>query len=53
MARVHRLIRDDSGATAIEDALIASLLAVFIIGALQLVGTQVSTVFTEDGGALK
>jgi pilus assembly protein Flp/PilA len=53
MARLQRLIRDDSGATAIEYALIASLIAVFIIAAVQLVGTQVSTVFTEVGGALK
>jgi pilus assembly protein Flp/PilA len=44
---------DDSGATAIEYALIASLIAVFIIGALQTVGTKVSTVFTEIGNTLK
>jgi len=43
---------NDSGATAIEYALIASLIAVFIIGALQLVGTKVSTVFTEIGNTL-
>ena len=42
----------DSGATAIEYALIASLIAVFIISALQLVGTKVSTVFTEIGNTL-
>lgn len=45
--------RDDSGATAIEYALIASLIAVFIITAVQTVGTKVSTVFTEVGAALK
>ena len=45
--------RDDSGATAIEYALIASLIAVFIIGSLQVLGTKVSTVFTEVGAALK
>ena len=44
---------DDLGATAIEYALIASLIAVFIIVAVQTVGTKVSTVFTEVGGALK
>jgi pilus assembly protein Flp/PilA len=44
---------DDSGATAIEYALIASLIAVFIITAVQTVGTKVSTVFTEVGNALK
>jgi Flp pilus assembly pilin Flp len=31
----------------------ASLIALFIVAAVQLVGTQVSTVFTEVGGALK
>jgi pilus assembly protein Flp/PilA len=44
---------DDSGATAIEYALIASLIAVFIIVAVQTVGTKVSTVFTEVGSSLK
>jgi pilus assembly protein Flp/PilA len=44
---------DEAGATAIEYALIASLIAVVIITAVTLVGTQVSTVFTEVGNALK
>jgi pilus assembly protein Flp/PilA len=44
---------DDSGATAIEYALIASLIAVFIIGALQVLGTGISSEFTEVSGALK
>ena len=38
---------------AIEYALIASLIAVFIIVAVQLVGGKVSTVFTEVGNTLK
>ena len=53
MAIISRFVRDESGVTAIEYALIASLIAVFIIAAVQLVGTQVSTVFTEVGNALK
>jgi pilus assembly protein Flp/PilA len=44
---------DESGATAIEYALIASLIAVFIITAVSTVGTKVSTVFTEIGNTLK
>jgi pilus assembly protein Flp/PilA len=44
---------DESGATAIEYALIASLIAMVIIVAVQVVGTKVSTVFTEVGNALK
>jgi len=53
MARVRNFLSDQSGVTAIEYALIASLIAVFIIVAVQLVGTQVSTVFTEVGNSLK
>ena len=53
MAILARFIINEDGATAIEYALIASLIAVFIIVAVQLVGTQVSTVFTEVGSKLK
>ncbi len=53
MAILARFIEDESGVTAIEYALIASLIAVFIITAVQYVGTQVSTVFTEIGNSLK
>ncbi len=53
MLRVHHFINDESGVTAIEYALIASLIAVFIITAISLVGTQVSTVFSEVGATLK
>jgi pilus assembly protein Flp/PilA len=50
---MKNFVENDSGATAIEYALIASLIAVFIITAVQTVGTKVSTVFTEVGNALK
>ena len=53
MTRVQNFLGDESGVTAIEYALIASLIAVFIIVAVQYVGTQVSTVFTEVGNSLK
>ena len=53
MLRVRNFLSDESGVTAIEYALIASLIAVFIIAAVQLVGTQVSTVFNEIGTTLK
>lgn len=45
-------IVDESGATAIEYALIASLIAVAIIAAVTTVGGRVSTVFTEVGNSL-
>ncbi len=44
---------DEGGVTAIEYSLIASLIALAIIAAVQTVGTKVSTVFTEVGAALK
>jgi len=48
----RRFFRDESGATAIEYALIASLIAVVIITAVSTVGTKVSNTFTEVGNAL-
>jgi pilus assembly protein Flp/PilA len=53
VAILSRFVRNESGVTSIEYALIASLIAIFIIVAVQLVGTQVSTVFSEIGAALK
>jgi pilus assembly protein Flp/PilA len=53
MLRVRNFINDESGVTAIEYALIASLIAVFIIVAVQAVGTSISGVFTEIGATLK
>ena len=49
----QKLIRDQSGATAIEYALLSSLIAIFIIGSLQVLGTKLSTEFSEVSGALK
>jgi pilus assembly protein Flp/PilA len=53
MATLKQFVADEDGVTAIEYALIASLIAVFIIVAVQYLGTQVSTVFTEVGNSLK
>ena len=41
-----KLLRDDSGATAIEYGLIAALIAVAAIAAFQLVGTSLTSIFT-------
>jgi pilus assembly protein Flp/PilA len=46
MSTLNRFLRDESGATAIEYGLIAALIAVVIIGAVQLVGTNLSTTFS-------
>lgn len=46
-------VANESGATAIEYALIASLIAVFLIGALSALGTKLSSEFAEVGAAFK
>ena len=53
MLRVRNFVSDESGVTAIEYALIASLIAVFIIVAVQLVGTNIAAVFTKVATTLQ
>jgi pilus assembly protein Flp/PilA len=43
---------ENDGATAIEYGMIAALIAVAIIGTLQVVGTSLSTKFTAIAGNL-
>lgn len=45
-------VKDESGATAIEYGLIAAGIAVVIIGAVQLVGTNLTAQFTSIAGAV-
>ena len=42
----RKLLRDERGVTALEYALIAALVAVAIIGAVGLLGTNISSVFS-------
>ena len=42
---IDRFVKDESGATAIEYGLIAALIAVGIIGAARLLGSQISATF--------
>jgi pilus assembly protein Flp/PilA len=44
-ALLTKLLRDESGATAIEYGLIAALIAVAAIAAMQLVGTSLTSTF--------
>ena len=53
MKQVLKFIRNESGATAIEYALIASLIAVAIIGAVSTVGTKVSETFSAVSNSLQ
>ncbi len=48
-----KLLDDQSGATAIEYALLSSLIAVALIGILTNLGTKMSSEFSEISGALK
>ena len=49
---IRRFAEDQSGATAIEYGLIAASIAVVIITAVQLLGTNLTTIFTSVAGAL-
>lgn len=49
---VQSFMAENDGATAIEYGMIAALIAVAIIGTLQVVGTSLSTKFTAIAGNL-
>ena len=51
-ALVTKFLKDEDGATAIEYGLIAALISVAIIAAVQTVGTNLNTTFSEVGSAL-
>jgi pilus assembly protein Flp/PilA len=46
-------VADESGATAIEYALMSSLIALALVTALTNLGTRLSTEFSEISGVLK
>jgi pilus assembly protein Flp/PilA len=50
---VSRFIKDESGATAIEYALIAAGIAIAIISAVNGVGTALTTKFNAISSSLK
>ena len=47
MAKFLKIIKDNSGATAIEYGLIAALISVAAIGALSSIGTNLSGTFNN------
>jgi pilus assembly protein Flp/PilA len=53
MLVLKRFLADGAGATAIEYALISSLIAITIIISLSLLGSQLSNEFSEVSSALK
>ncbi|HEV2044650.1 MAG TPA: Flp family type IVb pilin [Sphingomicrobium sp.] len=52
MAKIFKMIRDTKGATAIEYGLIAALIAVAAIAAMQSIGTKLSTTFNNVSNEL-
>ena len=47
-----RLVRDESGATAIEYGLIVALIAVVIISAVTMLGTNLNSSLSTAGSAI-
>jgi pilus assembly protein Flp/PilA len=52
MSKFIKLIKNSKGATAIEYGLIAALIAVAAIGAMQGIGTKLSTTFNNVSNKL-
>ena len=52
MAKFVKVLTNNKGATAIEYGLIAALIAVAAIGAMQGIGTKLSTTFNNVSNAL-
>ena len=52
MAKFLKLIKNNKGATAIEYGLIAALIAVAAIAAMQNIGTKLGTTFNNAANAL-
>jgi len=52
MKKLMELIKGEDGVTAPEYALIAALIALAIIGAVELLGGAISGVFTEIAGEM-
>jgi pilus assembly protein Flp/PilA len=50
---IRKLIKDESGATAIEYGLIAALISVAAITAFTTVGTKLSAMMTNTANSLK
>ena len=52
MKFINKLIRDEAGATAIEYGLIAALIAVAAITAMQSLGNELNTTFSTVTGKM-
>ena len=52
MSNLRNFLKNEDGATAIEYGLIAALIAVVIIAAVQTLGTSISATFEEIEAAI-
>jgi pilus assembly protein Flp/PilA len=52
MKFINKLLRDEAGATAIEYGLIAALIAVAAIAAMQGLGSQLKSTFNTTSSAM-
>ena len=52
MSIMNRLLRDETGATAIEYGLIAALIAVAAISAMQGLGTSLKNTFNKTSSTM-
>ena len=52
MSKIYKLIRNSKGATAIEYGLIAALIAVAAIAAMQGIGTKLGSTFNNVSNKL-
>ena len=52
MAKIIKMLKNEKGATAIEYGLIAALIAVAAIAAMQNIGTKLGTTFNNVSNAL-
>lgn len=52
MKFINKLLRDEAGATAIEYGLIAALIAVAAITAMQGLGTQLTSTFNTTSSSM-
>ena len=52
MSKFLKLIKNEKGATAIEYGLIAALIAVAAIGAMQVIGNKLNSTFNNVSSSL-
>jgi pilus assembly protein Flp/PilA len=52
MEKIRKLFKDESGASAVEYGLLVALIAVVIIGAVSLLGNNLSTTFNNVAGKI-